>query len=82
MLTDDEVQQLTMWLMDRARALRSAAVALDDAAAGLRRRERGGVLECIERAESAIGCKLIDNSERAGLAEATRRTTGLIKLEA
>ena len=82
MLTDDEVQQLTMWLMDRARALWSAAVALDDAAAGLRRRERGGVLECIERAEANLGCKLIDNHERSSLAGATGRTTGLIKLEA
>lgn len=81
MLTDDEVQQLTAWLMDRARALRSAAVALDDGAVELRRRERGGVLECVERAEANLGCKLIDNHERASLAEATGRTC-LIKLEA
>lgn len=81
MLTDDEVQQLTGWLRDRAKMMQIAAGALDDAARGLRRRELGGVLECIERAEASIGCKLIDNHERAGLAGATGRSC-LIKLEA
>ena len=74
MLTDDEAQKLTGWLMDRARALRSAG------AAGLHRRERGGVLECIERAELALGCKLIDGYERASLADPG--ASCVIKLEA
>lgn len=78
---DDEVQQLSGWLLDRARMLQVAAGALNDATRGLHRRELGGVLECIERAEASIGCKLIDNHERSSLAQATGRSC-LIKLEA
>lgn len=73
MLTSEEKAQLIGWLMDRARALRGAAMDLDEAAAALGGGEVAGVFECIERAEENLNSRLINARERAYLSEGQRR---------
>lgn len=73
MLTSEEKAQLIGWLMDRARALRGAAMDLDEASAALNGGEVAGVFECIVRAEENLNSRLINARERAYLSEAGRR---------